>query len=167
MPIKLFHIVVQSWRSDVGGRLWLVKSQEHLINSSYLKWMLKLAPAPFIILFFLTFVYAGQIFKHDLTPIVLWCQMVSYGWCAWLANLANLAGQVEFRIALCIWLLNTCCATCCGISVLLFSTSSTIKKNNVFFMHHCKMWKKKHHSICIFLCKITYIWVHIGTKKCS
>lgn len=153
MPIKLFHIVVQSWRSDVGGRLWLVKSQEHLINSSYLKWMLKLAPAPFIILFFLTFVYAGQIFKHDLTPIVLWCQMESYGWCAWLANLANLAGQVEFRIALCIWLLNTCCATCCGISVLLFSTSSTIKKNNVFSCITAKCGRKNTIAYVFFFAK--------------
>lgn len=153
MPIKLFHIVVQSWRSDVGGRLWLVKSQGHLINSSYLKWMLKLAPAPFIILFFLTFVYAGQIFRHDLTPIVLWCQMVSYGWCAWLANLANLAGQVEFRIALCIWLLNTCCATCCGISVLLFSTSSTIKKNNVFSCITAKCGRKNTIAYVFFFAK--------------
>lgn len=32
-------------------------------------------------------------------------------------------------------------------------------------MYHCKMWKKKHHSICIFLGKITYVWVHIGTKS--
>lgn len=137
--------------------------------------MLKLAPAPFYFYFFLTFVYAGQIFKHDLTPIVLWCQMVSYGWCAWLANLANLAGQVEFIGNSVVYSIIKYMLCQSGISmqqidsVLLFSTSSTIKKNNVFFMYHCKMWKKKHHSICIFLCKITYIWVHkcIVYKKYS
>lgn len=121
--------------------------------------MLKLAPAPFYLYFFLTFVYAGQIFKHDLTPIVLWCQMVSYGWCAWLANLANLAGQVEFIGNSVVYSIIKYMLCQSGISmqqidsVLLFSTSSTIKKNNVFSCITAKCGRKNTIAYVFFFAK--------------